>query len=122
MRGVIYIAAAAVVALTAFWAYRINYRAQAALDRVHALRGEIAPQHEALTVLRADWAWLNAPERLSALLAAHGAPLGLMPLSGAQFVALAELPPPPPESLWVRADPAIFLAVGDDRLALQVTP
>lgn len=122
MRGVLYIAAAAVVALTALWAYRVNYAAQAAMDRAQALRAAITRQHEALVILRADWAYLNAPERLAALLAEHGAPLGLVPLAGAHFAALADLPLPPPESLWVRADPAVFLAAADDRLALQVTP
>lgn len=122
MRGALYIAAAALVALTAFWAYRINYKAVAALDRVQALRAEIAREHEALVVLRADWAWLNAPERLSALLAAHGAALGLAPLSGAQFAALADVPSPPPESFWARADPGVFLATMGDTLALQGAP
>jgi hypothetical protein len=122
MRGVIYIGAAALVALTALWAYRVNYAAQAAMNRVQALRSEITRQHEALVILRADWAYLNAPERLAALLAANGADLGLVPMAGAQFVALSALPLPPLESYWVRADPAVFLTADDDRLALQVTP
>ena len=121
MRGVIYIAAAAVVALTALWAYRVNYTAQAAMNRVQALRAEITRQHEALVILRADWAYLNAPERLAGLLAAHGEALGLAPMTGSHFAAFSALPLPRPESLWVRADPDIFLP-GEDRLALQVTP
>ena len=122
MRGALYIAAAVLVALTAFWAYRISYKAVAALDRVQALRAEIAREHEALVVLRAEWAWLSAPERLSALLAAHGDALGLAPLSGAQFAALAEVPPPPPESFWARADPGVFPMTTGDTLALQGAP
>ncbi|MGF1659935.1 MAG: cell division protein FtsL [Rubrimonas sp.] len=103
MKPALYFCAAALVALVAFWAYRVNYEAQAALDRVAALRAEIAREREAIAVLRADWAWANAPERLAALVAAHAGELGLAPMQGAQFAEAALIAPPPPETFWARA-------------------
>lgn len=109
MRGAVYFAAAALVALTAFWTYRINYAAQEAGDRVTRLRNQIAREREALVVLRAEWAFLNAPDRLARLVARHGVTLDLAPMAGRHFATLADLPPIPPETFWVRADPGVFL-------------
>lgn len=110
MRAGLYFVAAALVAVVAFWAYRITYEAQAALDRVATLRAEIAREREAIAVLRADWADANAPERLAALVAAHGDALGLAPMTGAQFARPEEIPPPPPETFWARASLDDFAA------------
>lgn len=103
MKPILYFCAAALVGLVAFWAYRVNYEAQAALDRIAALRAEIAREREAIAVLRADWAWANAPERLAALVASQGAALELAPMRGAQFADPALIAPPPPEAFWARA-------------------
>jgi hypothetical protein len=108
MRGVLYFAGSAAVAATAFWAYRVNYAAQEALGRVQAVRAEIAAEREGLAILRADWAWLNAPERLARLVEAHAPALGLVPLAGDRYAELAELPPPPPDTFWARAHPDVF--------------
>jgi hypothetical protein len=106
MRGALYFAAAALTAGAAFWTYRVNYAAQEALERVARLRAQIAAERETITVLRAEIAWLSGPDRLRGLLAAQGGPLGLAPVTGAAFVELAELPYPPIDAFWVRADPA----------------
>jgi hypothetical protein len=110
MRGLIYAAAAGAVAVSAFWAYRVNYQAQSALDRVAGLRSEIAREREALAVLRAEWAFLNGPKRLQKLVEseADAAGLGLSMMDGARFASFAEIPAPPPESFWAHADPAVF--------------
>ncbi len=108
MRGALYVAAAGAVAAAAVWAYRVNYDAQGALERVAALRAEIAREREALAVLRAEWAWLNAPDRLQALVGRDAAALALLPMDGARYVALDDIPLPPPESFWAHADPGAF--------------
>jgi hypothetical protein len=117
MRGALYMAAAGAVAVSAFWAYRVNYDAQSALDRVAALRAEIAREREALTVLRAEWAFLNGPARLQALADADADALALLPMDGARFVSLAEIPPPPVESFWAHADPALLWRAVEGRTA-----
>ena len=52
----------------AFWAYRENYAdAGRAERRVQTCKHEIADLREALTVQRAEWAYLNRPDRLREL-------------------------------------------------------
>ena len=62
------------------WAYNVNYNTMTALDRVSELRRQIAEERETLQVLRVEWAWLNAPERLARLTRQFEPQLGLVPL------------------------------------------
>lgn len=98
MRGLLYVLALGLVAVVAVWAYRVNYRTLAALDRVEDLRAEIAAEHEALDILRVEWAYLNAPARLSRLAEAHLPQLGLTAMSPEHFAdsAMVAYPAPPP--------------------------
>lgn len=98
MRGALYFAAAALVAAVAFWAYQVNYAAQAALERIAELRGELARERESIRVLEAEWAWLNAPDRLQRLAALHAETLALEPMDGARFGLIAEIPFRAPEA------------------------
>lgn len=77
------------------WTYNVNYDTRAALDRLSELRGHIAEEREALQVLRVEWAWLNAPDRLSRLLAEHNGRLALGPLKPEAFGIVAAVPYPP---------------------------
>lgn len=101
MRIVVALSAIVLVVVAATWVYRVNYQTQAALDRVAALRAEILERREALAVLRAEWAYVNRPDRLRALAAPHAEALGLAPLSPEQFADVSRIPFPPAE------DPAI---------------
>lgn len=86
----------ALVAL-AFWAYRENYSTQRELRELASLRSEIAQLHEALSVQRAEWAYLNRPDRLRDLVGLNFARLPLLPMDPAQFGAVRDvaLPLPP---------------------------
>ena len=64
MRSVLYLLTTLAVMALAFWAYRENYRTQAALSEMTAVQRQIANLREDLGVLRAEWAFLNRPERL----------------------------------------------------------
>ena len=79
-RHVLILMALAIVAIAA-WAYHINYNTMTMFSRVSALRGEIAKERETLQVLRVEWAYLNAPDRLAALVAQHNVHLRLVPLA-----------------------------------------
>ncbi|MEM7190679.1 MAG: cell division protein FtsL [Pseudomonadota bacterium] len=63
------------------WAYNVNYNTLTTLDRVAELRTKIAEQRESIQVLRVEWAYLNAPDRLARLVEEHNDQLGLAPLT-----------------------------------------
>lgn len=98
MRGFLYVLTAIGVIGLAFWAYRETHRTQQATAELRQLRTEIAALREAISVQRAEWAWLNRPDRLRELAAVNFDRLGLMPMLPGQFGSIAEVPfPPEPE-------------------------
>jgi hypothetical protein len=114
MRGAVHFLAAALVAISAFWAYRVNYQAQEAQSRVAALHAQIAREREAISVLRAELAWLTAPDRIGALVAKHAGELGLAPMRGAAYASVDDiprrpLPTPDPESDPEGSPPALLM-------------
>lgn len=105
MRIVLHLSAVVLVGVCATWAYRVNYATQDAANRVAALRREIAAERDALAMQKAEWAYLNRPDRLRALVDANPQ-LGLVPLTPDQFVDAAMVAfPPEPEPLLTAAAP-----------------
>lgn len=85
MKSLLYVLTSLAVMGLAFWAYRENYRTQAELERIEALQGEIGHLRESLGVLKAEWAYLNRPDRLRDLADLNFERLGLLPLDASQF-------------------------------------
>ena len=85
MKPIAMILAALVVIGLAWRAYHENYKTQQALRDVSALQVEIADLREELSVLNAEWAYLNRPERLRDLVEINYDRLGLLPLQAHQF-------------------------------------
>ena len=85
MKSVFYVLTALAVMGLAVWAYRQNYETQAKLRDVRDLREEIADLRERAAVLRAEWAYLNRPERLTDLADMNFDRLGLLPLRPDHF-------------------------------------
>jgi hypothetical protein len=104
VRIVVALSAIVLVVVAATWVYRVNYQTQAALDRVAAVRAEIDARREALSVLRAEWAYVNRPDWLHALAAPHAEALGLGRLAPEQFAEVSEIPFPPPAEPELPAD------------------
>ena len=104
MRSVLYLIATGLVVSVAFWAYKINYRTQAAEAEVSRLQREIAREKHALAILAAEWAYLNRPDELRRLAEINFEHLGLMPLDQSHFgEAVTVAYPMPPELLAERA-------------------
>ncbi|WP_284162751.1 cell division protein FtsL [Frigidibacter sp. SD6-1] len=118
MRGFILTLFATSLIALGFWAYRENYRTQAELAEVRSLRIEIGELKESLSVLNAEWAYLNRPDRLRALADLNFERLGLLPLAPEQFGDVAQISYPATEmpSLEPITDPISTVA------ALEKTP
>ena len=85
MRPLLYVLTAFALMSLAFWAYRENYTTQSAIRDVAALQDEIADLREALALQKAEWAYLNRPDRLRDLAVLNFDALGLLPLEPDQF-------------------------------------
>ena len=77
----------------AAYVYRIKMESTSRVERVQRLNAEIREQRDAIAVLRAEWAKLDAPLRLQGLAERH---LGLKPITGQQYDQLKNLPERPP--------------------------
>jgi len=85
----------------AAYVYRIKMESTSRTERVLRLRAEIREQRDAIAVLRAEWAKLDAPLRLQGLAERH---LALKPLNATQYDSFKNLPERPP-SFVKRGDP-----------------
>ena len=97
MRNVLFVLTVLAVIGLAFWAYRENYATQEALSEVDTLRHDIRAAHARLAVLKAEWAYLNRPDRLRDLADINFDRLGLLPLRPEQFGFVDEVAYPAPE-------------------------
>jgi hypothetical protein len=97
MRSLVYVAITFMVMGLAFWAYQQNYQTQAVLKQTRSLQNDIAALRERLSVLRAEWAYLNRPSRLRDLADLNFDRLQLLPLSPDQFGRIGQVSYPIPQ-------------------------
>ena len=90
---IIHLLVIAALVFAAAYVYRIKMDSTARTERVLRLHAEIREQRDAIAVLRAEWAKLDAPLRLQGLADRH---LPLKPLSATQYDSLKNLPARPP--------------------------
>ena len=101
MKTLLYIATCLAVFGLAFWAYRENYTTQQVLKETRSLQRQIGASQVRLSVLRAEWAYLNRPQRLRELADINFDSLGLLPLRPDQFGRVDEVSYPEPEELVI---------------------
>ena len=85
MRGLLYALSICAVIGLAFWAYGSGYDTRALEREVARLERDIGVRHQELSMLRAEWAYLNRPDRLHELAEMNFEVLGLVPLSAEHF-------------------------------------
>jgi hypothetical protein len=95
LKSFLFIMSALAVMGLAFWAYNENYKTQAALTEVENLQKQIGQLLETRAVLRAEWAYLNRPDRLRDLASINFESLGLVPLQPEQFSLVGQIGYPP---------------------------
>jgi len=95
MRGLVLALAILFLMGAGTWAYRQNYATRDVFQESRALQSEIAQAQQRLGVLRAEWAYLNRPDRLRDLAELNFDRLELLPLRPDQFARVADLAPPP---------------------------
>jgi cell division protein FtsL len=86
---VIHLLVIGILVFAAAYVYRIKMESTERTERVLRLRAEIREQRDAIAVLRAEWAKLDAPLRLQGLAERH---LPLKPLNATQYDSLKNLP------------------------------
>ena len=91
MKTILLSLAAIIVIALATWAYSENYATQASIAKVEQLHRDIATSRARLGVLKAEWAYLNRPDRLRDLAELNFDKLGLLPLSPEQFGAIDQI-------------------------------
>ncbi|QIE57646.1 hypothetical protein G5B40_20635 [Pikeienuella piscinae] len=97
MRWALYIVGAVLIVGASFWSYSVTYATQDRLDAIERTNRAIAEERMAIQVLAAEWAWLNAPDRLTRLVAAHQGELGLTPMKPDSYAELSETPMKQPD-------------------------
>ena len=85
----LYIAAFVVAAMLTYGLYSMKYEVQRLESKLLSLQTELGSERESLLVLRAEWSYLNSPERLQKLAVRH---LELTPVSLHRIAALNRLP------------------------------
>ncbi len=99
MRGVFYVLAALAVIGLGFWAYTENHKTREEIKEARSLHRQIGAAHERLSMLRAEWAYLNRPDRLRDLAELNFDRLGLLPLMPDAFGDVNNIIEPLPEIL-----------------------
>ena len=102
----LYIAAFLVAVTLTYGLYSMKYEVQRLESKLLTLHRQLASEREAVQVFRAEWSYLNSPERLEKLALRH---LDLTPVSVHRIAAVTRLPfkdkPAQTESLKGAASP-----------------
>jgi cell division protein FtsL len=85
----LHIVAIGALVSSALYAYTIKYETTLQAEQLQKLKAKAQRERDAIAVLKAEWQFLNRPERLQALADKH---LDLQPLKTTQIVRLSDIP------------------------------
>ncbi len=74
-----------------FWAYQQNYKTRAALKETRNIERQIRIAGERMNMLKAEWNYLNRPDRLKELVDINFLRVKLQPMQPSQIKSLAEI-------------------------------
>lgn len=89
MIKLLHIIAIGALVSSALYAYSIKYETTLQAEQLQKLKAKAQREREAIAVLKAEWQFLNRPERLQALADKH---LDLQMLQTTQIVRLSDIP------------------------------
>jgi hypothetical protein len=79
-------------ALALIGVYGLKYSVEETAGEKAAIERQIERQEGQLSLLKADWAYLNQPAHVAPIVARHAEALGLVPIEPEQFGSFADLP------------------------------
>lgn len=85
----LHIAAIGALVSSALYAYSIKYDTTLHGEQLAKLKAKVAREREAIAVLKAEWQYLNRPDRIQTLTERH---LNLQPLAIGQIVRMQDIP------------------------------
>ena len=91
VRSFIYTVTFASLVGLAFWAYQENIKTKNAITHTEKLQKEIGIAGARLSILKAEWAYLNRPDRLTELVDLNFSRLQLVPLRASNFLEVDEI-------------------------------
>ena len=91
MRSFVYILTFACLVGLAFWAYQENIKTKNVIAKTEQLQKDIGIARARLSILNAEWAYLNRPERLTELVDLNFDRLQLVPLRASNFLEVDEI-------------------------------
>lgn len=81
MRLVLLVISFALCIISAVWAYQMNYDTRAKKKQIVNINKKISYTLNRIELLKAEWAFLNSPDRLSKLVDQNFKVLGLIPIT-----------------------------------------
>ena len=91
MRSFAYILTFACLVGLAFWAYHENIKTKNVIAKTEQLQKDIGIARARLSILNAEWAYLNRPERLTELVDLNFDRLQLVPLRASNFLEVDQI-------------------------------
>ena len=102
--------------------YSLKYSVEETASTKAAIERQIEMQEGELSLLKADWAYLNQPAHIAPIVTRHAEALGLAPTKQEQFGSMADLPMRPVVQKDIEALDALFqsLEAGIDPIEQRI--